>query len=831
MTKEQFKEAYRDKLYSLYARTLEEASDKEKYLTLASLIRDEISRKWLRAKKQRARQQENQEKQVYYFSIEFLLGRMLDIHMINLGMQDTCEQGLRELGIELAQLKEEEEDPGLGNGGLGRLAACYLDSMAALGLNGHGCGIRYRYGLFEQQIIDGAQYEFPDDWLKYGYYPWEYRAADEAVEVRFGGGVRVQANGRTVYIHENYEAVSAVPYDIPITGYHNNTVNTLRLWSAEAELAKQACVAGQADCRNALEYKQSLESISHVLYPDDTYHEGKVLRLKQQYFMVSAGLQSILRDFRRLNLPYAKLPDKVAVHINDTHPALAIPEMMRLLVDEAGLGWEDAWDITVRTMSYTNHTILPEAMEKWPEDLFQTLLPRIYMIVHEINERFCRELWGKNRGNWEKIRHMAVIADGYVHMAHLAIAGSHSINGVAVLHTDILKKEVLHDFWEAYPQRFNNKTNGVTHRRWLLAANPGLAALITETIGEAWLEDPCRLQDLAQYAGDASFQQEIAAIKRRNKQMLARIIRERNGIAVDVDSIFDVQVKRIHAYKRQSLNVLQIMDLYQRLLEDPDLPVWPRTFMIGGKAAMGYYIAKRTIKLINSLAEVINNDKRIRDKIKLVFLANYNVSLAEVIIPATDVSEQIPTASREACGTANMKFMMNGSVTLGTLDGGNIEIRDAAGRDNIVTFGLTAPEVLQYYRQGGYNPWDIYHSDPRVKRVLEKLVDGSLSPDREDFRAHYDSFLHHGDQYFVLKDFAAYVAAQEIINDKYQDQKVWRQMCIHNIAHAGWFSSDRTFSEYAAEIWRLDQTKTSCQDVCEQPNFSPTAEQLGIMLQ
>lgn len=798
--KDRLKAQFLDRLNSLHGKTLAESSDWEKYSALASVVRDYISKDWIATKQHYVDQQV---KQVYYFSMEFLLGRLLGSNLLNLGMKDVCHEALDELGIKLEQLEAQEEDAGLGNGGLGRLAACYLDSMASEHIPGHGCGMRYQYGLFEQKIINGYQQEYPDNWLNNGY-PWEYRRPDETVEVKFGGNVRMQINGKTEYIYENYESIMAVPYDVPIVGYHNHIVNTLRLWSAEARLKELVCsVFSRGDCQKTIEYTHTVQSISNILYPDDTSYEGKVLRLKQEYFMVSAGLQSIVRSYKALNNDIGQFFNKVAVHINDTHPALAVPELMRILMDDEGLGWNEAWGITTQTISYTNHTILQEAMEKWPIELVKTLLPRIFMIINEINERYCRELWEKYPGEWEHIRHMAVIADGQVHMAHLAVVGSYSVNGVAKIHTKILKEQVMTDFYHFYPDKFRNITNGVTHRRWLILNNPGLAELINYAIGSRWIEYPCDMVRLMRYADDAGFQHDVDRVKFVNKLTLAQQIKDRYGINVDVNSIFDVHVKRIHSYKRQIMNVLHIMDLYNRLKENPSLDIVPRTFIFGGKAAVGYFEAKRTIKLIHALADLVNNDKILGDKIKVVFLENYNVSLAEQIIPAADVSEQIPTASREACGTGNMKFMMSGAITIGTLDGANIEIRDVVGDSNIIIFGLTAREVLDYYGHGGYNSWDIYNSDLRVKTVMEQLVNGFFPVGREEFRVLYDSLLHHNDHYFVLKDFASYVDAQKLLDSRYKDRKRWSKMCIANIAHSGNFSGDRVFTEYAMKIWKV----------------------------
>lgn len=800
---EEFKQAFIEKLQTLFGQSLDETSLTDKYTALSTLIREIISKRWYESNRQ---YRVTKEKQIYYFSMEFLLGRLLGSNLFNLGLTEVCQQGLKELGIELADLEAVEPDAGLGNGGLGRLAACFLDSMASLQLPGHGTGIRYRHGMFEQKIIDGYQIELPDNWLRDGYV-WETRKADRAVTVKFGGAVRLEdQGGRLAAIHENYEPVLAVPYDVPVVGANCNTVNTLRLWSAENNHFDFSSFS-KGDFLKAVEQKYSLEATSQILYPDDNYPEGKTLRLKQQYFFVSAGLQSIVRRYKRTHggtpADLAGIHRKIAVHINDTHPALAVPELMRILMDEEGLGWDEAWAATRQTISYTNHTILPEALEKWPVELVETLLPRMYMIIHEINERFCADLWQKYPGDWERIRSMAIISDGYVHMAHLAVVGSHSVNGVAEVHSNILKNEVLASFHQFYPHRFNNKTNGVTHRRWLAKANPSLTSLISETIGQGWLAHPNELAHLHRYAQDPAFQAGIKAVKQANKARLARYIQDKLCITVDVDSIFDVQVKRIHAYKRQTLNALHILDLYNRLKADPHLDLAPRTFIFAGKSATGYYLAKRIIKFINTLARVINNDPAIGGKIKVVFLENYSVSLAELIIPAADVSEQISTASREASGTGNMKFMMNGAVTIGTLDGANIEIGEEVGDDNIVIFGLTAEEVLNYYKHGGYNVLDEYHGNARIKTVVDQLTNGFLPVSRDEFDSIQHSLLRTNDEYFVLKDFMPYTAAQQKINDLYRDQHRWQAMAVNNIAFSGRFASDRTVSEYAIGIWRV----------------------------
>ena len=798
-----FKEEFLEKLTNMHVKTIEETSDGERYHALSSLICDYISKKWIA---QRGHGQPDGGKQVYYLSIEFLPGRLLGMNLLNLGIYDFCKEALAELGINLHALEVIEEDPGLGNGGLGRLAACYLDSMAAESLPGHGCCIRYRYGFFEQKIVNGYQVEVPDNWLAAGF-PWEFRRSDKTVSVHFGGNVQVDLNGKLHYVHENYDEVFAVPYDIPILGYRNDTINTLRVWSAEASEENFICSTDDMlDCVISMEYKKTVESLSSVLYPDDSTYEGKVLRLKQHYFLVSASLQSIINDCKHKDIQMTNLADHVAIHINDTHPALAIPEMMRILIDEEDIGWDEAWQLTVQIFSYTNHTILPEALEKWPVDMIQVFLPRVAIIINEMNERFCHELWDKYPGDWDKIRSMAIIADNQIHMARMAIVGSHSVNGVAQIHTEILKTRLMSDFHQFYPDKFSNKTNGVAHRRWLLKVNPQLGSLLNESIGSSWISHPCDLLKILKYADDRTFQEKLASIKKDNKSQFAQHIRKVQGISIDVDSIFDSHIKRIHGYKRQTMNVFHIMHLYNLLRDNPNLDIVPRTFIFGGKAAPGYHLAKQTIKLINTLATVINADKSIRDKIKVVFVENYNVSMAEIIIPATNVSEQIPTASQEACGTGNMKFMMNGAITIGTRDGANIEIGNVVGDKNIISFGLTTDEVLGLYEHGGYNACDVYNSDPRIKTVLDQLVNGFLPVNTHEFTSLFESFLVHNDQFLVLKDFDSYVEAQTRLDKQYRDQEKWLNMCIHNIAHSGKFSGDRTFTEYAMDIWNMKPT-------------------------
>lgn len=793
------KRDYRKKFLELNGKDLEDGTKKQQYEALGSLVRDYVAEEWLNTNN---KYKETGEKQVYYFSMEFLLGRLLGDALMNLGIRETCREALADLNIDLDELENLEQDQGLGNGGLGRLAACFLDSMASLNIPGHGCGIRYKYGFFEQKIIDGKQVEVPDNWLRSGNV-WEIPKRDKSEIVKFGGEVKVETvNGRLTFTHVNYEPVLAVPYDTPIVGYKNEIVNTLRLWSAEPVNNEfDFSSFSRGEFLKAIEYKNSVESISLVLYPEDSFYEGKMLRLKQQYFFVSAGLQSVIRHYKKYNNNIQEIDEKVAIHINDTHPTLAIPELMRILMDEEQLSWEEAWRITQNTISYTNHTILAEALEKWPINMVKEILPRIYMIVEEINEIYCKELWNKYTAQWDKISRMAIIGDNFVRMANLAIVGSHSVNGVAKLHTEILKKKEMSDFYYFYPNKFNNKTNGITHRRWLLKSNPELTNLLKETVGESFIRHPMDLLNFEKYLNDNNVLNKLSSIKLNNKIKLSNEIYNSTGIKVNPDSIFDVQVKRIHAYKRQTLNCLRIMDLYNKLIENPNMDINPRTFIFAGKAAPGYLLAKNTIELITSIANKVNNDPRVNDKIKVVMMENYRVSLAEKIIPAADLSEQISTTTKEASGTSNMKFMMNGSVTIATLDGANIEIRDEVKDDNIVIFGLTANEVLDYYKNGGYSAWDIYDNDNRIKRVIDNLINGTYSYDKDKFRAIYDSLLKYNDEFFVLKDFDSYIKAQIKVNELYSNKYNWQRMCGVNIAHSGIFSSDRTIKEYATGIW------------------------------
>lgn len=799
MDKKSFKKAFVNKFLEMHGIELKEGTNQQKYDALAGLVKDYVTRTWLKTNK---KYNKTGEKQVYYFSMEFLLGRLLGDALLNIGIRDICKEALADLNIDLEELENFEQDQGLGNGGLGRLAACFLDSMASLNIPGNGCGIRYKYGFFEQKIIDGKQVEVSDDWLKEGN-AWEKRKAEKSEIVKFGGEVKVsEVNGNLNFTHVNYEPVLAVPYDTPIVGYENEIVNTLRLWSAEA-VSKEFDFSSfsRGDFLQAIKYKNSVESISQVLYPEDSFYEGKILRLKQQYFFVSAGVQSIVRHFKKHGKDMELLDEKVAIHINDTHPTLVIPELMRILVDEEGIEWDTAWRITTNTVSYTNHTILAEALEKWPVDMFKQLLPRIYMIIEEINERYCKELWIKYPGDWHKISRMAIISDGKVKMAHLAIVGSHSVNGVAKLHTDILKKKEMKDFYYLYPNKFSNKTNGITHRRWLLKSNPELTKLIKDTIGDSFIRHPIDLKNFERYLYDEIVLEQLGKIKKFNKEKLASLILKNDGIVTDPNSIFDVQVKRIHAYKRQILNCLRIMDLYNKLIDNPSLDIVPRTFVFGGKAAPGYYLAKNTIELINCIANKTNNDPRVNQKIKVVFIQNYRVSLAEQIIPGADVSEQISTTTKEASGTSNMKFMMNGAITVATLDGANIEIRDEVTDENIVIFGLTEDEVLNYYENGGYRSIDVYNNDVRVKRAIDDLINGKYNNDKDKFKNIYENLITYNDEFFVLKDFDSYLKAQDKVDTLYRDANKWQRMCGVNIAHSGIFSSDRTIEEYATGIW------------------------------
>ncbi len=808
-SKENLKNSILENIKNLFRKTFDEATELEIFQAVAYSVRDIIVDQWMDTHKT---YEKDDAKTVYYLSMEFLMGRALGNNMINLKVNDMVREVLQELGVDLNVIEDQEPDAGLGNGGLGRLAACFLDSLATLEYPAYGCGIRYRHGIFEQRIIDGYQVEKPDEWLKNGN-PFEIRRPEYGVEIKFGGNVRVEKeeDGKEHYVHENYQSVRAVPYDVPIIGYNNFSVNTLRIWDAEAIQSFDLESFDRGDYHKAAEQQNLANTIVEVLYPNDNHYKGKELRLKQQYFFISATVQQVVRKFKQRHDDIRQLPEKVIFHINDTHPSLSIPELMRVLLDDEGLEWPEAWAIVSRTCAYTNHTIMSEALEKWPIELFSRLLPRIYQIVEEINRRFCVALIDKFGHDNDRIRRMAIVADGQVRMAWLCIVGSYSVNGVARLHTEILKNEELKDFYEFYPKKFNNKTNGITQRRFLMHGNPKLANWITNKIGDEWATDLSKIKQLESYVDDAKAQKEFMHIKYENKVRVAEYVKKHNGIVIDPRSIFDIQVKRLHEYKRQLMNILHVMHLYNELRENPDIDMIPRTFIFGAKAAPGYDRAKLIIKLINNVANVINNDLNINNKIKVVFIENYNVSNAELLFAAADVSEQISTASKEASGTGNMKFMLNGAVTIGTMDGANIEIIEEAGEQNNFIFGLTSDEVIELQHNRTYDPWDIYNSNQNVRRIVTQLINGFYSHDNPDlFRVIYDSLLNGGgepaDQYFILKDFDAYAETQKKVDLAYRNQSKWARMAMSNSANAGKFSSDRTIEEYATEIWHLKKT-------------------------
>ena len=808
--KEVFIESVKSNLKTLYRQTLVDATKQQVFQAVSYAVKDTIIDNWMETQKV---YEEEDPKMVYYMSMEFLMGRALGNNMINLTEYKEVKEALEELGFDLNVIEDQEPDAALGNGGLGRLAACFLDSLATLGYAAYGCGIRYRYGMFKQKIENGYQIEVPDNWLKDGN-PFELRRPEYAKEVKFGGYIRVEydeATKRNKFIQEGYQSVRAIPFDIPIVGYNNNVVNTLRVWDAEAINDFQLDSFDKGDYQKAVEQENLARNIVEVLYPNDNHYAGKELRLKQQYFFISASVQAAVAKYKKNHSDIRKFYEKATFQLNDTHPTVAVAELMRILLDEEGLGWDEAWEVTTKTCAYTNHTIMAEALEKWPIELFSRLLPRIYQIIEEINRRFVEEIQKKYPGNQEKIRKMAIIYDGQVKMAHLAICAGYSVNGVAALHTEILKNQELKDFYEMMPEKFNNKTNGITQRRFLLHANPLLADWVTEHIGDEWITDLAQISKLKVYVDDEKAQQEFMNIKYQNKLRLAKYIREHNGIDVDPRSIFDVQVKRLHEYKRQLLNILHVMYLYNKIKDHPEMPFYPRTFIFGAKAAAGYRRAKLTIKLINSVADVINNDKSINGKLKVVFIEDYRVSNAEWIFAAADVSEQISTASKEASGTGNMKFMLNGAPTLGTMDGANVEIVQEVGEENAFIFGLSAQEVINYENNGGYNPMDYFNNDQDIRRVLMQLINGEYAPDDpERFRDIYDSLLNtnssdRADTYFILADFKSYAEAQERVEKAYRDETGWARMAMMNTACSGKFTSDRTIQQYVDEIWHLDK--------------------------
>ena len=807
--KEAFKKSVKDNVKFLYRKTIEEATQEQIFQAVSYTVKDVIIDNWLATQKA---YDEQDPKIVYYMSMEFLMGRALGNNLINLCAYGEVKEALEELGFDLNCIEDQEPDPALGNGGLGRLAACFLDSLATLNYAAYGCGIRYHYGMFKQKIQNGYQIEVPDNWLKNGY-PFELRRLEYAKEVHFGGYVRVEYDpekGGNKFIHEGYQAVKAIPYDMPITGYDNDVVNTLRIWDAEPIVDFELDSFDKGDYKKAVEQENLARNIVEVLYPNDNHYAGKELRLKQQYFFVSASLQAAIAKYKKKHDDIHKLYEKVTFQMNDTHPTVAVAELMRILMDEEGLGWDEAWEVTRKSVAYTNHTIMSEALEKWPIELFSRLLPRVYQIIEEINRRFILAIQAKYPGNYEKIKKMAIIYDGQVKMAHLAIAAGYSVNGVARLHTEILKNQELKDFYEMMPEKFNNKTNGITQRRFLLHANPLLADWITEHIGPDWITDLPQLKKLAVYADDEKALQEFMNIKFKNKERLAKYILEHNGVEVDPHSIFDVQVKRLHEYKRQLLNILHVIYLYNQIKMHPEMEFYPRTFIFGAKASAGYATAKKIIKLINSVADVVNNDASINGKIKVVFIENYRVSNAEWIFAAADVSEQISTASKEASGTGNMKFMLNGAPTLGTMDGANVEIVEEVGAENAFIFGLSSDEVINYENNGGYDPNVIYNTDEEIRQVLMQLINGTFSNDTELFRDLYDSLLNtkntdRADRYFILADFRSYADAQKRVEAAYRDEKGWAKKALLNTACSGKFTSDRTIQEYVDDIWHLDK--------------------------
>ena len=810
INKDELKKTIVFNVKSIYRKTIDEATPAMVYQAVALAVKDMIIDRWIATHKEYDKQDA---KIVYYMSMEFLTGRFLGNNIISLCEQKEIEEALSELGFDLNSIEDQERDPALGNGGLGRLAACFLDSLASLGYPAYGCGIRYRYGMFKQQIRDGYQIEVPDEWLKDGY-PFEIRRAEYATEVKFGGYVETEWDGkRNHFVQKGYQSVMAVPYDIPIVGYGNNVVNSLRIWDAQPVNTFNLSEFDKGDYQKAVEQENLAKTIVEVLYPNDNHYSGKELRLKQQYFFISASVQRAIKKYKEKHDDIHKFYEKASFQLNDTHPTVAVAELMRILLDEENLEWDEAWEITTKTCAYTNHTIMAEALEKWPIELFSRLLPRVYQIVEEINRRFVAQIQQRYPGDNEKIRRMAIIYDGQVRMAYLAIVGSFSVNGVAKLHTEILEKQELRDFYEMMPEKFNNKTNGITQRRFLLHGNPLLADWVTDKIGNEWITDLSNIKKLSVYVDDEKCQQEFMNIKYQNKIRLAKYIKEHNGIDVDPRSIFDVQVKRLHEYKRQLMNILHVMYLYNQLKDNPNMDIVPRTFIFGAKAAAGYKRAKLTIKLINNVANVINNDKSIGGKLKVVFIEDYRVSNAELIFSAADVSEQISTASKEASGTGNMKFMLNGALTIGTMDGANVEMAEEVGKDNMFIFGASADEIINLENNGGYNPMDIFNNDQDIRRVLMQLINGYYSPqDPELFRDIYNSLLNtqssdRADTYFILKDFRSYAEAHRKIDQAYRDEKWWARTAMLNTASAGKFSSDRTIEEYVRDIWHLEKIK------------------------
>ncbi len=806
--KETFKNAVKDSVKRLYRKDISAASQQEIFQAVGAVVEGEIIDDWMKSCEAFEKQQN---KIVYYMSMEFLVGRALGNNLLNLGEYEGVREALEELGLNINVLEDEEPDPALGNGGLGRLAACFMDSLASLGYHAYGCGIRYHYGMFKQKIENGFQKEVPDSWLHNGY-PFELKRPEHAKEIRFGGNTRIEwdpATNTNKFIYENYSSVRAVPYDIPVVGYKNGVVDTLRIWDAEAINNFELSSFDKGEYDKAVEQDNLARTITEVLYPNDNHYSGKELRLKQQYFFVSATLQEALVKHLKMYGTLDNLPEKVAFQMNDTHPTVAVAELMRLLMDEYGMGWDKAWDITTKCCAYTNHTIMAEALEKWPIDLFSRLLPRVYQIVEEINRRFLNEIQEKYPNNTDKIKNMAIIYDGQIRMAFLAIVGGHAVNGVAALHTEILKKDVLKDFYEMMPEKFSNKTNGITQRRFLLHGNQKLANWITDKIGDNWITNLDELSKLKVYADDQKALQEFMTIKHQNKERLADYILQHNGVEVDPNSIFDIQVKRLHEYKRQLLNILHVMYLRNQIKANPGMHFYPKTYIFGAKASAGYKIAKNIIKLINSVADSVNNDPDLQGKLKVVFIEDYKVSNGELIFAAADVSEQISTASKEASGTGNMKFMLNGAPTLGTMDGANVEIVKEVGEENAFIFGLSSDEVINFEHNGGYDPNFIFNTDSEIRQVLVQLINGTFDPDTELFRPIYDSLLSTkygvADRYFILKDFRSYAEAQKKVSEAYEDKDRWAKMALLNTACAGKFSSDRTIEEYAQEIWNLDK--------------------------